>query len=408
MDGTPLAAGDETRMAILALLSRGAASRAAVARELDLSPATVSQVTRRLIKQGVIETLSFAPSDGGRPGQLLGLVGGAGRAIGAKLAADHLVLVDVGLDGEVRSHRTEAFDALAPDAIERLVETLQHMSAAGTGRLLGIGIGVPGVVAHPDVGTVDAAVLGWSNMPIGAYLRRAMRVPVLIENDVKALAIAEHVYGRGRERDNFAVLTIGRGVGFARFCRGALDRGANGGAGELGHINIVPGGPLCACGSRGCLEAYVGASALVESARSRGIIRAEEGFDALLALADDGDRRAREVFAKAAQRLAQAAAGPIAAIDPEVVFVAGEGTAAWKHWDSAFRQTLARRLPESMRSLPVEVDEWDESNWAHGAAAIVLATPFDRNALAGHQRPEVLARLHMTAAPADGNALPPL
>lgn len=131
MDGTPLAAGDETRMAILALLSRGAASRAAVARELDLSPATVSQVTRRLIKQGVIETLSFAPSDGGRPGQLLGLVGGAGRAIGAKLAADHLVLVDVGLDGEVRSHRTEAFDALAPDAIERLVETLQHMSAAG-------------------------------------------------------------------------------------------------------------------------------------------------------------------------------------------------------------------------------------------------------------------------------------
>lgn len=407
MDGIPLAAGDETRMAVLALLSRGPASRAVIARELELSPATVSQVTRRLIRQGVVETLAFAPSDGGRPGQLLGLVGGAGHAIGVKLAADHLVLVDVGLDGEVRSRRTESFDAPAPDAIERLVEILQGISAAGSGRLLGIGVGVPGVVARPDVGTVDAAVLGWSNMPLGAYLRRAMGVPVLIENDVKALAVAEHVYGRGRERENFAVLTIGRGLGFARFSRGALDRGAHGGAGELGHVVIKPGGSLCACGNRGCLEAYVSAGALADSARSRGILRAEEGFEALLRLADSGDAVACEIFAKAAQRLAQAVAGPVAAIDPEVVFVAGEGTAAWRHWDSAFRQALARRLPESMRNLAVEVDEWDESNWAHGAAAIVLATPFDRHALAGHQRPEVLARLHGSIAPGEGtDALP--
>lgn len=400
MEGMPLAAGDETRMAVLALLSREPLSRAAIARELDLSPATVSQVTRRLIKQGVVKTLSFAPSDGGRPGQLLGLIGGAGRAIGVKLAADHLVLVDVGLDGEVRSTRTEPFDALSPDAIERLVETLLHMSAGGSGRLLGIGVGVPGVVARPDIGTVDAAVLGWSGMPLGAYLRRAMGVPVLIENDVKSLAVAEHVYGRGRERENFAVITIGRGIGFARFSRGALDRGAHGGAGELGHVIVTPGGPQCACGSRGCLEAYVSAGALVASARSQGIVQGKDGFEELMHLADGGDPRACEIFAKAAQRLAQAAAGPIAAIDPEVVFVAGEGTVAWKHWDNAFRQALGRRLPESMRSLPVEVDEWDESNWAHGAAAIVLATPFDRHALAGHQRPEVLARLHGSAAPA--------
>jgi predicted NBD/HSP70 family sugar kinase len=389
-------------MAILAVLSRGPASRAVIARELDLSPATVSQVTRRLISQGVVETLSFAPSDGGRPGQLLGLVGGAGHAIGVKLAADHVVLVDVGLDGQVLSRRTETFDAVSADAIERLVEILRRMSGEGRGRLLGIGVGVPGVVVHPDVGTVDTAVLGWSNMPLGAYLRRVTGVPVLIENDVKALAVAEHVYGRGRERENFAVITIGRGLGFARFARGALDRGAHGAAGELGHVVIVPGGAQCACGNRGCLEAYVSFAALVASAKSRGVLRESDGLDELVALADSGDAPAQEVFAKAAQRLAQAAAGPLAAIDPEVVFVAGEGTSAWRHWDSSFRQTLARRLPPSMRDLPVEVDEWDESNWAHGAAAIVLATPFDRHALAGHQRPEVLARLHGSAVAADG------
>jgi hypothetical protein len=77
-----------------------------------------------------------------------------------------------------------------------------------------------------------------------------------------------------------------------------------------------------------------------------------------------------------------------------VVFVAGEGTDSWKYWDGAFRATLSRLLPAAVRDIPVEVDEWDESNWAHGAAAIVLATPFDPNALAGQQRIDVLARLH--------------
>ena len=88
-------------------VSSGPASRATIARELDLSPATVSQVTRRLIEQGVLEPLEYEPSEGGSPGQLLGLVSTAGSAVGVKLAADHLVFVDVRLDGQVVSTRTE-------------------------------------------------------------------------------------------------------------------------------------------------------------------------------------------------------------------------------------------------------------------------------------------------------------
>ena len=102
MKGDGVEGGDLTRMAVLALLGRsGPASRATIARELELSPPTVSQVTRRLIQQGVLQPLEYEPSEGGRPGQLLGLVSTAGRAIGVKLTADHLVLVDVRLDGQV-------------------------------------------------------------------------------------------------------------------------------------------------------------------------------------------------------------------------------------------------------------------------------------------------------------------
>ncbi|MGA3218493.1 MAG: ROK family transcriptional regulator [Acidimicrobiales bacterium] len=395
MNDEDVGASDLTRIAVLALLGRdGPASRATIARDLDLSPATVSQVTRRLIQQGVVEPLYYAPSEGGRPGQLLGLVADAGHAIGVKLAADHLVLVDVRLDGHVLATTTESFDALALDAIPRLLASLRAFVGTGATRLLGVGVCVPGVVARPDVGDVDADVLGWSRMPLGRELRQAIGVPVLIENDVKALAVAERLYGLGRTRRSFVVVTVGRGVGFACVNNGVLERGSQGGAGEVGHVVVSNNGPPCACGQRGCLEAYIGADGLVAAGRAAGLLRSGQGLDRLTRLADRGDTGARHVFARAGQRLAFGIAPVIAALNPELLLVAGEGTASWQHWDTAFRSSLARRLPGWMRDTEVEVDQWDESSWARGAAAIVLATPFDRNALAGQQRLQVLARLH--------------
>lgn len=141
--------------------------------------------------------------------------------------------------------------------------------------------------------------------------------------------------------------------------------------------------------------------ARTERHRPAGLLRNGQGLDRLTKLADRGEAGARQVFARAGQRFARAGqrlahgiAPVIAALDPEVLLVAGEGTASWHHWDTAFRVSLARRLPSWMRTTPVEVDQWDESSWARGAAAIVLATPFDPNAFAGDQPLQVLARLH--------------
>lgn len=389
-----IAGGDLSRMAVLALLGRsGPASRATIARELEISPATVSQVTRRLIEQGILEPLDFQPSEGGRPGQLLGLVSTAGRAVGVKLAADHVVFVDVRLDGRAERTHTESFDAVSPDAVARLISTLRAFLGGGSGRLLGIGVGVPGVVERPDVGEVDAEVLGWTRMPIGEYLRGATGVPVLIENDVKALAIAERLYGRGRTRRNFVVITVGRGVGFAAVVDGTLQRGSRGAAGELAHVSISREERKCVCGRIGCLEAYVGAAGIIANAREAGVLIGQQEVDRLTELADRGDARARKIFADAATRLANATADAIAAIDPEVVIIGGEGTASWRHWDESFRSTLARTLPPSVSTIPIELEEWDESSWARGAGAIVLATPFEHHGIAGRQREQVLARL---------------
>jgi predicted NBD/HSP70 family sugar kinase len=399
---------DLTRTAVLALLGRiGPASRAEIASELGISPATVTQVTRRLLEQGMLQALDYAASRGGRPGQLLGLVGAAGRAVGVKVAADHLVVVDVRLDGTVLTSQTMPFDAMASDAIGWLASVLRPVtSSVGGPPLLGVGIGVPGIVDRPDEGNVDAAVLGWSASPLGRHLRGALGLPVLVENDVKAMAVAEILYGRGRTLDDFLVVTIGRGVGLAVVADGSVYRGARGGAGELGHVVEDPGGPRCACGKRGCLEASIGGEALANRGRAAGVLGPAEGHQNLAARAAAGNAAARGIYAEAGRRLGSAVGALITVLDPQMVIIAGEGTSAWPYWEPGFHDALSGHRPGAARDVPVEVEPWDDTSWAQGAAALVLATPFDLNGLAGHQTGPVLARLNEEQAPGRAGQAP--
>jgi predicted NBD/HSP70 family sugar kinase len=393
--------GDLTRTAILALLGTvGPLSRSEIARELDVSPATVTQLTRELMRQGMVEELDLKPSRGGRPAQLLGLVGDAGHALGVKVTADHLVLVDVRLDGEVLGAWVRPFDPAAADAPGDLGDAIASVLEAITDGppLLGVGVGVPGGVDDQGVGTVNAPTLGWQAMPVGERLRRRLQLPVLVENDVNALAAAERLYGRGRTHRDFLVLTIGRGVGAAIVADGRVYRGARGGAGEFGHLCVDPDGPACGCGANGCLEAYVGSAGLLAAAVARGATPPEDG-DALGAVAElgraavAGDAAAREVFAEAGEILGRATAGLVNVVDPEVVVVLGEGTADWPFWQASFDRALRARLYPGRRDIPVEVESWDETSWAQGAAALVLATPFDAAGASGEQGRLVRARL---------------
>lgn len=369
-------------------------SRAEVARELGINPATATQVVRRLISMGIVAELQQAASTGGRPGQLLGIVETAGRALGVKVAADHLVIVDVRIDGTVLASDVQAFDASSPQAVDRLVTVLRpHAEKNSDVPLLGLGVAVPGVVDSPDLGNVNAQVLGWKDVPLGRHLRGALNLPVLVENDVKAVAVAEQLYGRGRILDDFLVVTIGRGVGLAIVADGSVYRGSRGGAGEFGHFPIDPDGPLCACGNRGCLEAIVGMNALLASARRARLLRRGEAIDRLEELANQGNEKARAVYANAGSILARGVAALITVLDPKEVIVMGEGTSAWPYWEGSFRAGLLGHIAGPMRDTPIQIEPWDDGRWAQGAAALVLATPFDRDGFAGDQAAHVLARL---------------
>jgi predicted NBD/HSP70 family sugar kinase len=371
---------DLNRSAVLRMVGqRGPIARAEIARALGLSPATVTAVTRELISSGLVRVVDQAPSRGGRPSLLLGLVGAAAHAVGVKVAADHLVGVRVDLDGDVLAQFECPFDAAAPEPVGRLAELLApHVETASAGAplFLGVGLGVPGVVDGAGHSVVESPVLGWSSLPVGRLLQETLGVPVLVENDVNTLAVAERLYGRGRGCDHFITVTSGRGVGLGIIVGGDVYRGARGGAGEFGHVSVVADGPLCACGNRGCLEALVADPALVARAQEAGLLKKRAGIDELRALADDGDSRATRVFAEAGETLGRAVAGLVNVLSPELIVVSGEGTQAWEHMAGGFGRGLDEAVFRPLRDIPVVIDPWDDAKWALGAAALVLRATF--------------------------------
>jgi predicted NBD/HSP70 family sugar kinase len=379
--GAPGAAlRDVNRSAVLRLIGHsGPISRADIARQLGVSPGTVTALTRTLISSGLVRPMETVPSAGGRPAELLGLVGSAAVAVGAKVAADHLAIVRADLDGTVLANETLPFDAVGSNPFTTIAEILEpHVTAAKAGGLLlGIGLGLPGFEDPYGSGVVQAPFLGWRHLPIVEHLERALGAPVLVDNDVNTLAVAESLYGVGRGFDHFLTVTIGRGVGMGIVVDGELYRGGRGAAGEFGHVGVDPDGLACTCGKRGCLETVVSEPALLAAARKRRIVAKDDGPEALVAKAGKGHAGALALYAEAGAVLGRALASAVVVLNPQAIIVAGEGTRAWPYMAGAFHDAFeAQAFPPLRGSTAVHVERWDDAKWALGAAALVLQAPF--------------------------------
>lgn len=398
------------RAAILAFVwQRGPIARVEIAKALALSPATVTVLTRDLVQEGLVREVAQAPSTGGRPGILLGLVAEAAHALGVKISSHGLTAVRVSLDGEPIQFADRPFDAAAPDAVDRLVDELTSLAASGGGqsRLLGIGLGVPGTVDPRGGGIIESPILGWRALPLAARIQERLRLPVLVDNDVNTLAVSERLYGRGRAAEHSITVTIGLGVGLGIIIGGELYRGGLGGAGEFGHVRVLDDGPSCYCGGRGCLEALVSDAALTAAARRAGILDEGDGVDRLRELADGGSEEAREIYAVAGRILGRAVAGLVNVLSPQLVLISGEGTQAWAHLEAAFEDALRTDVFAPLAGVPVEMDPWDDAKWARGAAALVLRATFAAPLYERQIEDSVRARLGATGSRSDARGAVP-
>ncbi|HXT35371.1 MAG TPA: ROK family protein, partial [Chloroflexota bacterium] len=277
-------------------------------------------------------------------------------------------------------------DALDPQANLHWLEHLlaDALAAQGTPRpyLLGIGVGAPGPL-HTTTGEilVPTNFGHWHNLPLRSALAARFGVPVRVDNDANACALAQHWLGAGRELRDFVYVAAGSGVGAGVVIDGDLYRGAHDLAGEIGHATVEVSGPLCPCGNAGCLELYTTLRATL--ARWFGAPQpatlADEisGITALIAAAQAGDDTARAALSLSAQYLGAGVINVINAYDPQVVFIGRELAAAGDLILRPIRAAVERRaFPATRRSVPIEPDLLGEDSPLLGAACLVLRELF--------------------------------
>ncbi|MGP5304748.1 ROK family protein [Brachybacterium alimentarium] len=269
-----------------------------------------------------------------RPGAVLGVDIG-----GTSVTAD-LVTCD-GVSLEARRRPTGHGDA-ALDTLASLLVECAGMAATHGVQLQGIGVLSPGHVEEVSGVVHFASNLGWREVSLAAALRRIpeiAEVPLTVGHDVRWAGIAEGTFGAARDARDYAVLSIGTGIAACLVAGGAVLSGATGSAGEVGHATVVAGGDLCACGRRGCLDAYASGAGLLRRYAARSG-RTDVGSVAELVAARDHDHDARVVWDEGIDALAAGLCTLIMTIDPAVISLVGGVSRA----GVALTQQLGERL----------------------------------------------------------------
>ena len=384
---------DPLHVRLLRLLrDEGALSRAELADRLQMPRPRLLTELERLVALGYVAEAGKAASRGGRRSTLVEL-------------SPHLrfAAVDLGassIDVEVVNGRLEPVAAYAESAdirsgpkatLQRVNELLHKARVDGAyDRLDAVGIGVPGPVSFRDGVPVSPPIMpGWDRFPVRELLTREHGCPAVVDNDVNIMAIGERHGGVAHSVDDFLFVKIGTGIGCGIYLSGEVYRGTDGCAGDIGHIQVDPHGPICSCGNAGCLEALfsgaalakdataaarTGASpALAERLSANGVVTALD----VAAGAVEGDVTCIQLIREGGRRVGGVLAGLVSFTNPSMIVIGG-GLAQLGHVLLAeIRSVVYRRsLPLATGNLPVVLSELGPRAGVAGAAVLASDLAF--------------------------------
>lgn len=374
---------------------QGPQSRAVLGESVRLSRSKLALELDRLAEIGLVENGGFAASRGGRRSSIVCLDDQL-RFAGIDIGATSVDVVVTGGDLEVLGHRSEDLDVRAgPEVVlEKATEMLGKLCANGLApEIHGAGVGVPGPVSFAEGIPVAPPIMpGWNQFPLREAMSQELGCPVVVDNDVNMMALGEQHAGVARSAGDFILVKIGTGIGCGIVVDGTIYRGVSGSAGDIGHIQVDAGGPTCACGNVGCLEAYAGGAALARDAT----IAAREGrsphLAELLTRAETGDQETRgalsaadvtaaatagdpvavEMIRDTGQRIGQVLASLVSFFNPGLVILAGGVTAAGHSLLAEIRSVVYRRsLPLATQNLPIVLSELADAAGSVGAARLI-------------------------------------
>ena len=384
---------DPLHVRLLRLLrDEGPVSRAELGDRLQMPRPRLVAELERLVSLRYVAEAGLAASRGGRRSTLVEL-------------SPHLrfAAVDLGassIDVEVVNGRLEAVAAYTEAAdirsgpkvtLQRVNELLHKAEVDGAyERLDAVGIGVPGPVSFRDGVPVSPPIMpGWDRFPVRELLTREHGCPAVVDNDVNIMAIGERHGGVAHSVDDFLFIKIGTGIGCGIYLHGEVYRGTDGCAGDIGHIQVDPNGPMCSCGNVGCLEAvFSGAAlareatvaartevspALAERLAARGVVTALDVAQGAI----EGDVTCIQLIRDGGRRVGSVLAGLVSFTNPSMIVIGG-GLAQLGHILLAeIRSVVYRRsLPLATGNLPVVLSELGPRAGVAGAAVLASDLAF--------------------------------
>ncbi len=364
-------------------------SRPELARQAGLSRTTIGILADELLRIGLVREVGLASSTGGRPARLLEYNPDAAYALGAHMADREWSIVLVNLDAHVLHRQTLSIPDDTPwTAVETLREgVLAIMRLKVPGLLLpAIGLGTPGLV-DVRAGVVKTAVdVGWSEVPIRQMVEGRLGLRAFVVNRSKVGALAEVSHGAGRDVDDIIYISIGTGIAAGIVHQRRLYSGASSAAGELGHVTVLPGGPLCPCGNHGCLQQLASGPAIANLARARmreahgsllhslagnhpELVKAETVFRA----AEQGDSLAQEIVGEVATYLGIVVANLINLLNPQLIVLGGSVGRDARVLLAPLQEEVRRRaMAYPLSSVRIVTSALGTEASAIGAAALVL------------------------------------
>ena len=351
------ARGHNRSLVLQTLFHQGAMSRADLSRETGLTRVTISDLVAELIADGFVAEMGVREASGpGKPAILVDLDHAGHRIIGLDLSgSDTFIGAVLTLDGGIVARREVAVPA-ADALVDTVVELARALVAESHAPVLGVGVGTPGVVDDRGV-ILTAPNFGWAGFDLEGALRNALGVPVLVANDANAAVLAEYTFGGAP--DDVLLVKVGRGVGSGLLLAGQPMRGSRFAAGEIGHVTVgTDGGPQCACGKVGCLEAWLSVPSLTSRLNAAADPAAHEG-----------------ILRDAGERLGIALAPVVGALDVSEIVLSGPpellgGSLAEQTVETLRARTLAPSVDAGVR---VRMTEQGQDIVLRGAAVMVLS-----------------------------------
>ncbi len=391
--------GDFNQAVILDSIRRAVdgLSRVELAASAGLAAQTVSNICRRLLDADLIMEAGKAASGPGKPRTLLRVNPRGMYAIGVHIDPSLTSYALLDAVGAVLLSSDERTDPDGdPDAAVRAmggrIRALISESGVDENRIAGVGVATPGPVDAAN-GTVVAPphMPGWTRVPLRELLQESTGLPVVVEKDVTASAVAELWAGSVQDAASFVFVYIGTGIGAGLVLNDEVVRGASGNVGEIGHIIVDPDGPACDCGRRGCVKVTCMPETLVTLARQAGLLPAADPLSpvplmdelaTLVQAAEDGEAHAVELVERSAQRMAGAISVLSNFLDVERVVLGGP---FWPVLASSYLTRMPALLEKlsvttSVNSVEVVGTKLTSGEAAFGAACLVMEKTLSPNA----------------------------